>query len=165
MYGYANVPKYLGCSLRSSAAGFLPVGISEMEGALDSKRRASCHFAWYFFSIAIRVSRFSVCGLSFRRSSIEVSKKFSHSQALRCFSSWRSDPGDPRPHSLSPYLQLETSLAVLLAKVLQVSERAASEAAYVSHPRLLLENIVTCAGFKRRLLRTFLYRIWFRSPP
>ena len=89
--------------------------------------------------------------LGLRLSSIEVSRKFLRSQASRCFSSWRWDLGDPQLHSLSPYLQLGTSLAVMLAEVLQVFEGAAYTTAYVIHNRLLLRNNVTCAGFKRRL--------------
>ena len=38
-------------------------GISVVVGALDWKTPSSCHFDWYFFSIAMRVSLFSVCGL------------------------------------------------------------------------------------------------------
>src|ERR1051325_2318477 len=38
-------------------------GISEVEGASTSKTRSFCHFCWYFFSMAIRESRFSVCGM------------------------------------------------------------------------------------------------------
>jgi hypothetical protein len=62
MYGYAIVPKNLGYLARTSAAEMLWRGISEVEGALDWKTQSSCHFFWYFFSIAIRVSRFSVYG-------------------------------------------------------------------------------------------------------
>jgi hypothetical protein len=38
-----------------------PWGTSEKEGASTSKTLSCFHFAWYFFSIAIRESRFSVC--------------------------------------------------------------------------------------------------------
>ena len=53
--------KYFGCFFRKSAAGIEPAGISEIVGALESKTLLSCHFFWYLFSIAIRVSLFSVC--------------------------------------------------------------------------------------------------------
>jgi hypothetical protein len=57
------VPKNLGCCFRTSAAEMLCRGISVVVGALDWKTPSSCHFDWYFFSIAMRVSLFSVCGL------------------------------------------------------------------------------------------------------
>ena len=60
MYGYAKVPKYLGCFFRSSGAGIEPEGISDMEGAVALKIPDSCHFFWYLFSISMSVSLFSV---------------------------------------------------------------------------------------------------------
>ncbi len=60
MYGYAIVPKNLGTFSRSAAAEIDPKGTSVVDGALDWKTPSSCHFFWYFFSMAIRVSRFSV---------------------------------------------------------------------------------------------------------
>jgi hypothetical protein len=39
-----------------------PTGTSVVEGASTSKTLSAFHFAWYFFSMAIRVSLFSVYG-------------------------------------------------------------------------------------------------------
>ena len=61
MYGNAKVAKYFGCFFLISAAGIELKGISVVLGASDSKTRFFFHCAWYFFSIAIRVSLFLVC--------------------------------------------------------------------------------------------------------
>src|SRR6202035_801431 len=61
MYGYAIVPKNFGCCLRNSAGVTEWRGTSAVVGALGWKTPSSCHFFWYFFSIVMRVSRFSVC--------------------------------------------------------------------------------------------------------
>jgi hypothetical protein len=67
MYGYANVPKYFGCFFLSSAGEMDVVGISAVVGAAALKTPESCHLFWYFFSIAMRVSRFSVFSYSVMR--------------------------------------------------------------------------------------------------
>jgi hypothetical protein len=54
------VPKNLGCFSRSSAGEMEWKGTSAVVGAFVSKTPSSCHFFWYFFSTAIRESRFSV---------------------------------------------------------------------------------------------------------
>ena len=58
-------------------------GISEVEGAFGWKTPSSCHFAWYFFSIAIRVSRFSVC-----KASLSVAVNFGNVGYLRLSILW-----------------------------------------------------------------------------
>lgn len=55
-------PKNFGCCSRSSAAEMEWRGTSSIVGAFGWKTASSCHCCWYFFSMAIRVSRFSVCG-------------------------------------------------------------------------------------------------------
>jgi hypothetical protein len=72
MYGYAMVPKNLGCCARSSAAETEWRGTSEVEGALGWKTPSSCHCFWYFFSHFVRASRFSVCGVQI---SVEVAER------------------------------------------------------------------------------------------
>jgi hypothetical protein len=61
IYGYAMQPKNLGCFSRTLAAEMEWRGISVVVGALGSKTPSSFHFCWYFFSIAMSVSRLSVC--------------------------------------------------------------------------------------------------------
>jgi hypothetical protein len=54
------VPKNLGCCARSSAGDMEWKGTSAVVGALLSKTLVSAHTFWYFFSMAMRLSRFSV---------------------------------------------------------------------------------------------------------
>ena len=54
------MPKNFGCCERSSAAETDPRAESDAEGAFGWKILDSAHIAWYFFSISIRESRFSV---------------------------------------------------------------------------------------------------------
>ena len=61
IYGYAKLPWKVGYFFRSSEADMDPVGTSDVVGALAWKTPDSCHLAWYFFSIEINISRFSVC--------------------------------------------------------------------------------------------------------
>jgi hypothetical protein len=63
MYGYAKVPKYFGCLSLSSSAVVEPYGTSVSVGASTSNILSAFHFAWYFFSMATKVSRFVVWGL------------------------------------------------------------------------------------------------------
>jgi hypothetical protein len=71
MYGYAIVPKNFGCCFRNSAGVTEWRGTSAVVGALGWKTPSSCHFFWYFFSIAIRVFLFSVYIVGLLRMCVE----------------------------------------------------------------------------------------------
>ena len=131
MYGYAKMLKCLGCFFRSSAGSIEPVGISEVVGALESKTLLSRHFFWYFFSIPIKVSLFSVCRTACQPQSFKLSRPL----AFSIFKVFAVAPATPFAAAIAVFVRENCKL-----KTGEPCEATVSEIRWTSVIRDLLER-------------------------